>query len=87
MIASTQMKVISGLRMFMRPGKGAFEENVFYSQRRHGPIYRWRYENHVAKWYGQRVDASNWSSQECCSASWKSVPQELKTQLSEHYVE
>ena len=80
------MKVISGLRMFIRVDKGA-ENNVFYSQRSHGPIYRWRYEEHLAKWYGARVDTSNWSSTECCNASWQSVPQELKAQLSEHYVD
>jgi hypothetical protein len=81
------MKVMNGLRIFIRPNKGPAENNVFYSQRSHGPIYRWHYEKHYAKWHGARVDASNWSSYELCNARWQSVPQELKVQLSEHYVE
>ena len=76
-----------GLRMFIRPNEGTVENNVFYSQRSHGPIYRWHYEKHLARWYGQRVDASDWSSHELCTTPWHSVPQKLKTQLSEHYVE
>ena len=76
-----------GLRMFIRPDKVPVENNVFYSQRSHGPIYRWHYEKYLAKWHGARVDASQWSSHEFCTTSWQSVPQELKAQLSEHYVE
>ncbi|HEU4794790.1 MAG TPA: hypothetical protein VFT02_04115, partial [Pyrinomonadaceae bacterium] len=72
---------------FIRPDQNTIEHNVFYSQRSHGPIYRWHYENHLAKWHGARVDASHWSSNELCLARWQSVPQALKTQLSEHYVE
>ena len=78
---------MNGLRMFIRLGKGPVEKDVFYSQRRHGPIYRWHYEKHLAKWHVIRVNASNWSSDEFCTASWRSVPQQLKAQLSEHYVE
>ena len=76
-----------GLRMFIRPDQGRVENNVFYSQRSCGPLYRWHYEKHLAKWHVSRVDASHWSSHEFCIASWQSVPQELKTQLGEHYVE
>ena len=81
------MRVINGLRIFIRPAKGQVENNVFYSQRSHGPIYRWNYEEHLARWHVARVDASHWSAHELSTASWQSVPQELKTQLSEHYVE
>ena len=73
--------------MFIRPDKGAVENNVFYSQRSHGPIYRWHYEKHLAKWHVARVDTSDWSSHEFSTASWQSVPYELMAQLSEHYVE
>ena len=76
-----------GLRMFIRPDKGPVENNVFYSQRSQGPIYRWHYEEHVAKWRVARVDVSDWSPHVFCTATWQSVPQELKTRLSEHYVE
>ena len=79
---------MNGLRMFIRPdNKTSGENNVFYSQRSNGPIYRWHYENHVAKWQVARVDISDWSSQELCITPWQSIPHELKTQLSNHYVE
>jgi hypothetical protein len=78
---------MNGLRMFIRPDKASVENKVFYSQRSHGPIYRWHYEKHLAKWHVARVDASHWSSQEFCTTSWQSVPQELKAQLSLHYIE
>jgi hypothetical protein len=78
---------MNGLRMFIRPDKGPVENKVFYSQRSHGPIYRWHYETHLARWHVSRVDVSRWSSHELCTASWQSVPQQLKAQLSEHYIE
>lgn len=79
---------MNGLRMFIRPNKGPVENNVFYSQRNHGPIYRWHYyEETVAKWHVARVDASDGRSHELCTARWQAVPQGLKAQLSEHYVE
>lgn len=74
--------------MFIRPhNKDSDEKNVFYSQRSHGPIYRWHYEKHVDKWHVVRVHSCDWSSHELCTAPWQSVPEELKAQLSEHYVE
>jgi hypothetical protein len=79
--------IMNGLHIFIRPDKGSSEDNVFYSQRSHGPMYRWHYEKHLAKWHVARVDASDWSSHELCIARWQSVPQELKARLSEHYVE
>jgi len=80
--------MMNGLRMFIRSDKKDWgEHNVFYSQRSHGPIYRWHYESHLAKWQVARVDASNWSSHELSTASWQSVPQMLKAQLNEHYIE
>ena len=71
--------------MFIRPDKGPVENNVFYSQRSHGPLYRWHYETHLAKWHVARV--SHWSLHKLCTASWQSVPRELKAVLSEHYLE
>jgi hypothetical protein len=78
---------MNGLRIFIRPDKGSIEDNVFYSQRSHGPIYRWNYEKQLARWHVTRVDGSHWGSHELCTARWQSVPHELKAQLSEHYVE
>jgi hypothetical protein len=77
-----------GLRIFIRPDTtGQVEGTVFYSQRSHGPIYRWHYEEHLERWYVARVHEFDSSAQEVCSAHWRSLPQGLKTQLSEHYVE
>jgi hypothetical protein len=67
--------------------KGQVEDNTFYSQRGQGPVYRWHYEARLARWQGVRLHTSQWSSHEMCNASWHSVPQELKVQLGEHYVE
>jgi len=50
-------------------------------------MYRWRYEKRLAKWQAARVHGSDWSSHELCTAPWQSIPQELKAQLNEHYVE
>ena len=80
------MSVMNGLRMFIRPDKGPVENNVFYSQRNHGPIYRWHYEKTLAKWHVARVHGFD-GSHELCTARWQSVPPELKAQLNEHYVE
>lgn len=78
---------MNGLRMFIRPdNKNSGDNNVFYSQRSHGPIYRWHYEKHLAKWQAARVHGSD-CSPELCTTPWQSVPQELKAQLNEHYVE
>jgi hypothetical protein len=79
---------MTGLRIFIKPDtRGQGETSVFYSQRSHGPIYRWHYEEHLGRWHVARVDAFDWSSRELCAARWHSVPQGLKAQLSEHYVE
>jgi len=50
-------------------------------------MYRWRYEKQLAKWQAARVHGSDWSAHELCTATWQSIPQELKAQLNEHYVE
>ena len=79
---------MNGLRMFIKPNdKGQIDDNIFYSQRSRGPVYRWHYEEGVARWQVERLHSSQWSSYELCTARWHSVPRELKTQLSEHYVE
>ena len=75
---------MNGLRIFIRPSN---KDTIFYSQRSLGPMYRWNYEEHLSRWHVVRVDASDWSSNELCIASWQSVPPKLKAQLSEHYIE
>lgn len=78
---------MNGLRIFIKPDSRGGESSVFYSQRSHGPIYRWHYEELLGRWHVVRVDTFVSSSKELCAARWHSVPPELKAQLSEHYVE
>ena len=78
---------MNGLRLYVRPDFDSLFRDVFYSQRSHGPIYRWRYEKECDRWRVARMHQSDVSSQELCAASWKSLPQKLRTQLSEHYLE
>ena len=81
-------KSMNGLRMFIRPEKeGQLGDTTFYSQRSHGPVYRWHYEASLARWLGVRLNTSEWNSHELCTAPWQSVPRELKAQLGEHYAE
>ena len=79
---------MNGLRVFIRPDeKGHVDHNIFYSQRSHGPVYRWHYEARIARWQGVRLNTSQWSSHELYAAPWQSVPRELQAQLGEHYLE
>jgi hypothetical protein len=79
---------MNGLRIFISPDTREQGKNgVFYSQRSHGPIYRWNYEEHLDRWHVVRVDALVSFSKELCAARWHSVPLGLKAQLSEHYIE
>ena len=80
---------MNGLRVYkksvsLEPANG---NNVFYSRRGNGPIYRWLYEERLAHWRVLRMHTSDFASHELCLASWKSVPEQLQVQLSEHYVE
>ena len=78
---------MTGLRIFINPDIRGQGNNVFYSQRSHGPIYRWHYEELLDRWHVVRVDALASSLKELCAASWHSVPPGLKAKLSEHYIE
>lgn len=78
---------MNGLRMFIPPDNGPVKGTVFYSQRSCGPIYRWHYEEDLARWHVARLAPSRWSAHELCAAPWQSVPEKLKAQLSEHYVD
>jgi len=77
-----------GLRIFIKSDTaGQVENNVFYSQRSQGPIYRWHYEEHLQRWNVARMHSFDGCAQTLCSARWYSVPPGLKQQLSEHYLE
>ena len=78
---------MNGLRIFIKPDSRGGGNSVFYSQRSHGPIYRWHYEELLERLHLVRVDALASFSKELCAARWDSVPPGLKAQLSEHYIE
>lgn len=78
---------MNGLRMFILPDQDTVESNVFYSQRGRGPMYRWHFVKENGRWQVARVDAALSSTNRYSNASWKSVPQNLKAQLIEHYLE
>jgi hypothetical protein len=78
---------MNGLRIFIKLDSRGGENSVFYSQRSHGPIYRWHYEELRDRWHVVRVGRVSLVSKELCAARWHSVPPGLKAQLSEHYIE
>lgn len=79
----------NGLRVYVNPISTSLtkSDNVFYSRRGKGPIYRWLYEAKLAHWRVLRMHTSDFDSHKLCAASWKSVPEQLQVQLSEHYAE
>ena len=80
---------MNGLRVFKNPTspEPATGLNVFYSRRGNGPIYRWLYEEKLAHWRVSRMSSSDFVTSALSPASWKSVPEQLQLQLTEHYVE
>lgn len=60
---------------------------IFYSRRGNGPIYRWLYEEKLAHWRALRMHTSDFDTHKLSNASWKSVPETLQTQLGAHYLD
>ena len=60
---------------------------TFYSRRADGPLYRWRYQTELGKWLVSRIAANDFASSDLVQARWYGVPDELKSSLSEHYLE
>jgi hypothetical protein len=83
------MASMNGLRVFMRPENAGIytDASTFYSRRGNGPIYRWLYEVELGHWRSARMNSSQLTSRDLCNASWKSVPEQLQVQLSEHYLD
>jgi hypothetical protein len=83
------MATMNGLRVYIKPANSSLiaDASVFYSRRGNGPIYRWLYEANVAHWRVLRMHTSDFKPRELCAASWKSVPEKLRTQMGEHYLD
>jgi hypothetical protein len=79
---------VNRLRVFIKPeADGSKSADIFYSQRGPGPIYCWHYEKDSGQWRVARMQNSAIRTHELCATSWKSVPQKLQAQLSDHYLE
>ena len=80
---------MNGLRVYIKPEshETCSTDVTFYSRRASGPYYRWHYEKIRARWFGSRMQAPDFAASELVIAPWKEVPDALKSQLSEHYVE
>jgi hypothetical protein len=77
---------VIGLRVFTRAGN-LVKENIFYTQRSHGPLYRWWYDNELEHWRVARVHFEDLRQHDLCTAAWKSMPQQLRIRLREHYLD
>ena len=90
---------LSGLRVYINARTaneadtiGVDEEpgtvnQIFYSRRGNGPIYRWLYEEKLAHWRALRMHTSDFDTHKLSNASWKSVPETLQAQLGAHYLD
>jgi len=79
---------VIGLRVFIQAVEaGLNKDNVFYTQRTHGPFYTWRYDGQVGHWRAARNYPSDLQRQELCTVTWNSLPHQLQTQLRDHYVD
>lgn len=78
---------MNGIRMFVTVSNALPANNVFYSQRSHGPLYCWRYETKGEFWRVARVNPGDCSKENMSLTRWKALPQELRAKLKEHYVD
>ena len=88
---------LSGLRVYITSPaasitnaaepKAAGVDQVFYSRRGNGPIYRWLYEEKLDRWRPLRMNTSDFNTHKLSNTSWKSVPDSLQAQLGKHYLD
>jgi len=90
---------VSGLRVYVNPSSTDLPtdisveaqdikvDQVFYSRRGSGPVYRWLYEKNLAHWRALRMDATLLNFHRLNNASWKSLPENLQAQLGQHYLD
>lgn len=77
------------LRVYVNPkaaGEGG-KQRVFYSRRRDGPYYCWRYEEGLGAWCGSRMHHSDLQVKELCLTPWKALPTALQESIDAYYVE
>ena len=80
---------MNGLRVYVHLSE---DETVgsrgeFYSRRRDGPYYLWRYEEKFGQWRGSRVHNADFAPRNLTMTRWSIVPLTLQNKLGEHYLE
>ena len=88
-LEATKIVMMKDLRVYVNPEDAAdiSEHRVFYSRRRDGPYYCWRYEERLGAWCGSRVLASDLQVKELCIAPWKALPAALQASIDAYYIE
>ena len=88
-IVEVKDRKMNGLKVYMKVGGQETNSSgeVFYSRRGNGPIYRWRYEQKIEKWFSMRLHTDEVASSQLRLAAWKTVPETLQVKLGEHYLE
>lgn len=80
--------MMKDLKLYINPeAEEGREHRVFYSCRRGGPYYCWRYEEGLERWRSSRVLPADLSVRELSPASWKALPTTLQASLDEYYIE
>ena len=88
-LETTQITMMKDLRVYVKPeaARNNGGHVVFYSRRRDGPYYCWRYEERLGHWCGSRVPSSDLSVKELCITPWKALPAALQASIDAYYVE
>lgn len=83
------MAMMKDLRVYVNPeaARSNGEHEVFYSRRRDGPYYCWRYEENLGHWCGSRVSPADVQVKELCTTAWRALPAALQASIDAYYVE
>jgi hypothetical protein len=86
-LETTKMVMMKDLRVYVKPEAARHngEHAVFYSRRKDGPYYCWRYE--AGHWCVSRVHPSDLLVKELSITPWKAVPSALQASIDAYYVE
>jgi hypothetical protein len=88
-LEATKIVMMKDLRVYVNPeaARDNGEPRVFYSHRRGGPYYCWRYEEKLGEWCGSRVLPSSLLVKELCITPWKALPTALQASIDAYYIE
>ena len=88
-LEATKIGMMKDLRVYVNPEANASdgERRVFYSRRKDGPYYCWRYEERLGHWCGSRILSSDLQIKELCLTPWKALPTALQASIDAYYIE